>query len=57
MMNTSWKKIAAVAAILIIAGALIGKYGWQQNEARAANTLIEKSIQSHVGTGLGVHGL
>jgi outer membrane lipoprotein-sorting protein len=52
MMNQSWKKIAAVMAVLVIAIAvitLVSRKGGAGNSVQAANSLIEKSLQAMAG--------
>jgi outer membrane lipoprotein-sorting protein len=52
MFSPAWKKIASIAAVLVIAFALIPLFnhtGWFQNKSYAANALIKKSILAMEG--------
>jgi outer membrane lipoprotein-sorting protein len=52
MMNPTWKKITAIAAVLIIVFAmipLISHFNGSNGDARAANSLIDKSIKAMAG--------
>jgi outer membrane lipoprotein-sorting protein len=52
MMNPTMKKVAAIAAVVIIALVMIpvvSHFGWADTKARAANALLEKSIKAMAG--------
>ncbi len=52
MFSPAWKKVASIAAVLVIAFALIPLFnytGWFQNKGYAANALIKKSILAMEG--------